>query len=127
MKHIVGLLLLAGLLPLAVQAQEEIMTLNTQELGTHQRPLVIFKHQAHADQIDCARCHHDYDEFGVNQNSDGQRCIECHPVNGEENPIDLVSAFHRQCKNCHQKLNLRARNTAKPEMCGQCHRQQPVP
>ena len=126
MKFFIGLLMVTALLIpfFSVNAQEEIITLNTEELGTHQRPLVNFTHQQHADQIDCARCHHDYDQFGANQGGDeGQRCSECHTPEKGDNPINLVNAFHRQCKDCHQKLNRAAGNTERPEMCGQCHLQ----
>jgi hypothetical protein len=98
-------------------SQEEIITLNLNESAKSTRPLVLFPHEQHADDIVCTRCHHDFDEFGANigNEDEGQSCSECH-TNEASNPIPLLKAFHLQCKGCH----MRKTNTG-PVMCGQCH------
>jgi len=104
----------------AVLCQEEIIVINHQDLGPHQRPLVHFNHEAHEGIIECARCHHDYDEYRANQGGeDGQACSECHGTN-PLNPVPLVRALHIQCKNCHSELIAKDQKSG-PIMCGQCH------
>lgn len=100
--------------------QEEIIELKHGELGPHQRPLVQFAHEEHEGIIECARCHHDYDEYGANQGGDdGQACSECHGMN-LSNPVPLVRALHLQCKNCHTELIAKGQKSG-PIMCGKCH------
>lgn len=101
--------------------QENVILLNSDELGEHQRPLVTFSHKNHEDRMDCIRCHHDYDEFGTNQGGEGQRCAGCHQKEADENPIPLMRAFHLLCKECHQKISPREKYNP-PIMCGQCHK-----
>ena len=105
----------------SAHAQEEIITLNSPELGSHKRALVRFAHDQHAENIGCNACHHDYDDYGVNTNEDeGQRCNECHTKAAQSNPIPLMRAFHLQCKGCHQN-QVDKGQSAGPLMCGQCH------
>ena len=112
---------LAAVLVTHTYAQEEIIALNSLELGEHQRPIVRFAHEKHAEQIGCNACHHDYDEYGVNTNEDeGQRCAECHSLTAGTNPIPLKRAYHLQCKGCHQK-QVKNNESTGPMMCGQCH------
>lgn len=102
-------------------AQDEIITLNSPELVSHKRALVRFAHEQHTENIGCNACHHDYDDYGVNTNEDeGQRCAECHTRVAQANPIPLMRAFHKQCKDCHQNLADKGEATG-PLMCGQCH------
>lgn len=104
-----------------IYAQEEVINLNSDELGTHQRPSVSFTHEKHAENIGCNACHHDYDVYGFNTSEDeGQRCAECHTAAAQTNPVPLMRAFHLQCKSCHQ--NMAAKGEASgPLLCGQCH------
>ena len=100
--------------------QEEIIELKHKELAPHQRPLVQFAHGEHGGIIECARCHHDYGEYGVNfGGDDGQACSECHGMN-LANPVPLVRALHLQCKNCHKELIAKGEKSG-PIMCGNCH------
>ena len=110
--------LVAVTLPL--YAQEDVMVLPGREPATLQRPAVTFSHARHAEELECLRCHHDYDAMGNNTGGDGQSCADCHTPSGGENPIPLTLAFHMQCKGCHQDLNT-AGGKALPVMCGQCH------
>lgn len=105
----------------AAVAQEEIIVLNSEELGAHRRPAVHFKHEEHADLIECRACHHDYDVYGVNMNEgDGERCAECHTESAGSNPVPLMRAFHLQCKQCHQNL-IEKGEPGGPLLCGRCH------
>lgn len=108
--------------------QEEILLLKSGELDPHQRPTVVFQHERHAEDIDCARCHHEPDQYGANTNSDGegQRCAECHK--SPENPFApaLMKAFHVQCKGCHEKLILTT-DLKPPRLCGKCHVRRTAP
>jgi hypothetical protein len=102
-------------------SQEDVMVLNTEELGLHQRPLVHFKHAKHTEIIDCSRSHHDFDRFGNNLDGEGQKCSACHRVEATaENGVSLVNAFHVQCKSCHEAFRSRGEKSG-PVMCGQCH------
>lgn len=105
-------------------AQDETMTLVSPELEHRSRPAVRFEHRKHADLIDCVRCHHDYDEYGVNTGGDGQRCADCHQSRPGDNPVPLMRAFHLQCKNCHDKIAARGERGG-PLLCGQCHVRRP--
>jgi hypothetical protein len=100
-------------------SQEDTVVLNHQEIGPHQRPLVRLTHEKHAAIIECSRCHHDYDQYGVNVGGEEQACSKCHGANNS-NPIPLVRAFHNQCKDCHSDLIAKGRKSG-PIMCGQCH------
>jgi hypothetical protein len=100
-------------------SQQETIVLNHHEIGDHQRPLVRFIHEGHAAVLDCSRCHHVYDQYGVNVGGEEQACSECHGAN-KSNPIPLVRAFHIQCKKCHSALLAKGKESG-PLMCGQCH------
>lgn len=104
-------------------AQEEEIRMNSEELGRHQRPQVVFLHEKHSEKMDCARCHHDYDEFGHNRGAEGeeQRCAECHTSTPGKNPVPLMKAFHLQCKGCHEKI-VKTNRYNPPRTCGGCHR-----
>ena len=128
MRGIVSLLLTAILvaagLPLA--AQEDEMMLPARDPAELQRPAVAFSHARHAEQLDCNRCHHDFDAWGNNTvEEDGQACADCHEASAGTNPVPLTRAYHLQCKGCHQDLNAAGQAKALPVMCGQCHVRQP--
>lgn len=106
---------------LTAYPQEETMEINSPDFGTHTRPLVMFPHMLHEDQIDCGQCHHDYDASGENIGGDGGRCAECHTQKAGSNPIPLMDAFHLQCKRCHAIEINTSDNKDIPQMCGQCH------
>ncbi len=112
--------LVAASLPLA--AQEDEMMLPARDPAGLERPAVAFSHARHAEQLDCRRCHHDFDALGNNTvEEDGQACADCHSRSPGPNPVSLTRAYHLQCKGCHQALNATGQATALPVMCGQCH------
>ncbi len=65
---------------------------------------VTFDHKAHAEMSGmggntCRLCHHENREATI------MCCCDCHPaegVVGEDDLIDLKSAYHRQCMLCHR-------------------------
>ncbi|MCP4347264.1 MAG: cytochrome c3 family protein [Desulfobacterales bacterium] len=113
------LLLFCSALP--VFSQDDVIVMNNEELGVHQRPLVSFPHEQHTKDIDCSRCHHDYDIFGVNTDAEGRKCSECHTrESAASNIAPLAKAVHLQCKGCHFKMKKQGKKEV-PLMCGQCH------
>lgn len=101
-------------------AQDTLVELNSEILGSHERPVVQFTHEQHANIIDCVRCHHDFDQYGNNTGSEGQLCSDCHTRKPGENPVPLQEAFHTQCKRCHEQT-LAKGPASGPVMCGECH------
>lgn len=100
--------------------QEDTIFMRHEELKPHKRSAVVFPHARHSESIDCSRCHHDYDNFGVNTNTDGQKCSECH-TRTSKYPMPLMKAIHLQCKGCHEKLS-KTVHPGLPVLCGQCHK-----
>ncbi len=119
MKYFFSILLLFCL-ALPVFSQDDVIVMDNEELGAHQRPLVSFPHELHTKDIDCSRCHHDYDIFGVNTDAEGRKCSECHTRSSASNIAPLAKAIHLQCKGCHLKMKKQGK-TEVPLMCGQCH------
>ncbi len=101
-------------------SQEDVIVFKGDGKGKRERPAVSFPHERHAQLVECTLCHHDYDVYGVNKGSEGQKCADCHGQSSGRNPIPLQRAFHEQCLSCHERLQAReGRNL--PVMCGQCH------
>ncbi len=125
MKHfkpsLVLLLVCALCAPVAALAQDELMTLNSKAMGPHERPLVVFTHGKHSANIECQTCHHDFDQYFNLKSSEGMLCSECHKVVPDaKNKVSLTAAFHKQCKDCHNKAAIKG-NPKGPVMCGDCH------
>ena len=117
-------LVLAGLLTMfvmaAAQAQEDIVELKSDAFVKHTRPAAVFKHDAHneaAEIDDCARCHHVYENGKLVEGEDsaGTPCSDCHTLAAQGNQPGLMTAYHRQCKGCHEAQG------KGPMACGQCH------
>jgi hypothetical protein len=84
------------------------------------RPPVRFLHDDHNEAAglhDCAACHHLYED-GKKVEGDmsvGMACSECHLSGTSDTELDLIRAYHLQCRGCH------IREKAGPVTCGQCH------
>ncbi len=104
----------------SAMSQDVDIVLNSEGFTKHERPLVTFPHLKHEELILCSRCHHDYDEYRANMENDGGNCSDCHKATSGENPVLLMNAFHRQCKDCHKTLNRRDGKNL-PVACGECH------
>jgi hypothetical protein len=106
---------------LTVYSQEDMQVVEDSGFGTSMRPAPAFRHDEHneaAGLLDCAVCHHVYDEDGKlvpEESSEGQECSECHGSPEGEFPMELVRRFHLNCRGCHQERD------AGPVTCGECH------
>jgi hypothetical protein len=101
-------------------SQDAVMVMNHKELDPHERPVVQFTHEQHAGKIDCAQCHHDYDEYLNNKGGEGGNCAGCHGEVHKDGKPSLMEAFHGQCKGCHAVMK-RAGKPNTPITCGECH------
>jgi len=117
---VVSALILVAVFATSVFSQDAVIELNSEGLGVHQRPIVEFGHEQHADILECLRCHHNFDQYGNNTGSEGQPCSDCHTKAAGENPVRLQEAFHTQCKRCHEQV-LEKSVASGPVMCGECH------
>jgi len=84
---------------------------------------VKFPHEQHYRWgIGCLSCHHRY-KSGINildinelkPGTTGLACAICH-----EPGMELESAYHRMCIDCHEKM-LKESSSTGPVMCGHCH------
>lgn len=120
-KYVVFALILSFLFVTSSFSQDDIIELNSVELGTHQRPIVQFTHEQHAKVLECVRCHHDFDKYGNNLGSEGQPCSDCHAGTSSKKSVFLQEAFHTQCKACHDQMLAKGAPSG-PVMCGECHK-----
>lgn len=112
-------LALIAILNLDLKAQDEVIHLNHDTLAPHKRPVVAFPHALHEKKIDCIKCHHNFNEYGVNVGSEGETCGSCH--GSKPGLVGLREAFHGQCIGCHRRL-LRKKLTTGPVLCADCHK-----
>jgi len=81
---------------------------------------VKFSHAKHITEykVNCKTCHHKAKDFtkGV------QKCSECHGLEkGKEGAPRVMLAYHKNCINCHKKINAEQEKAA-PTKCNQCHK-----
>lgn len=114
-----------------VYAQDaEIYIENTGSYSSKSRPGVYFSHENHMGVYECLDCHHDYKD-GKNilseddLDEDGSAgCAQCH---AKDTPIELKTAYHRQCMGCHRRIN-KQEAAILPITCMDCHnRRSPHP
>lgn len=79
---------------------------------------VTFNHKKHAEtlKIDCLKCHHTWKKGETT----GKLCKDCHKAKAEGKVISAKDAFHKDCKGCHDEAK-KAKKTAGPTACTQCH------
>lgn len=121
------LILMAAVLvigPVVAGAQEEIMTLQSDELELKQRPPVDFPHDMHMGIYECLACHHDFeggenvlDEDDLFEGNEDILCAACH---GPGDDPELQEAYHYQCMGCHIQVR-KSGQPSGPELCGACH------
>lgn len=120
-RYVLALMVVCSLFVSPAFSQDAMMVLDHKELGLHQRPLVHFNHEKHSANMECLRCHHDYDRYGNNKGGEGQSCAVCHAKTASEKDLlPLDQAFHAQCKSCHEALHSQVPESG-PVMCGECH------
>ena len=109
------------LLPAAF-SQEDMTVVPSEAFATLERPPVAFVHDEHNEKAgleDCVVCHHGQTEAGLmdlENSSEGEPCVSCHPVDPQGDETPLMRAYHRQCGDCH------AQALKGPVACGECHR-----
>ena len=115
--------LLIALLVVAVPvfSDDNANRLEDPAFETQHRPGSLFDHDIHMEMNDgdCSACHHVYEngQKSADETSEGEACSDCHQLKDTpENRVDLLSAYHHLCKECHveQKQG--------PIACGECHR-----
>lgn len=87
---------------------------------------VIFPHKDHAKEykLSCWDCHHEYRDgeniwspWGITK-----KCRECHdPITKKDNLIKLQTAYHLNCKTCHEKLKIFGDDPLVYRKCNKCH------
>ncbi|GBC62330.1 acidic cytochrome c3 [Desulfonema ishimotonii] len=105
---------------MSVYSQEDVESVRDSAFGVRMRDKVAFMHDEHNEKAgidDCTECHHVYDEEGVkleDESSEDRECSECHMAGGKDK-MDLMRAYHLNCKGCHEEQK------AGPVMCAECH------
>ncbi len=117
------------------------MDKNQYKKRTKQPPksaFIEFTHKKHNEEykISCGECHHDKDAkpLDLKMGNDVQKCVECHTKlekekkkKGEEEDIlVLENAMHKNCEDCHKKVNIEAgdpkgKKGPAPTSCTKCH------
>lgn len=100
-------------------SQGDIFFVRDSAFGVRMRPAVPFAHDEHnanAEIDDCTLCHHvivdgEKSEF---ESSEDRECSACHMAGGNDR-MDLMNAYHRNCKGCHEEKK------EGPVTCGECH------
>jgi len=88
---------------------------------------VKFPHKQHVRKFDvsCWDCHHDYTEKKENIWSPWgktQKWSECHdPLEDQGKAIRLQTAYHRNCKTCHEERDIFAGEPRAYRKCVKCH------
>lgn len=104
----------------ALSQDDEPSVLIDEGFEKRQRPGSLFDHDAHMeyeDIEDCNACHHVYENGKklADETSEGEACSECHQEKPDDGSTKLISAYHNQCKGCHEELK------KGPLTCGECH------
>ena len=87
---------------------------------------VPLSHKKHSVdyKVACTDCHHEYDKDKNNTWKEGlpvKKCSECHnPKVKKEGVMKLQNAYHRNCKNCHKKIDPESKK-APSKKCAGCH------
>jgi len=113
-----GAFLLGGTYLLAQQVPKECVIV----VPGGKMPSVKFLHAKHVTEykVSCKTCHHKTEDFtkGV------QKCSECHGLKeGKEGAPRAMLAFHKNCVNCHKKVNTEQQKNA-PIKCNECHKKE---
>ena len=122
-SSLLGVFVLSGLVFLAISswAQFNVTTVEDSAFSEkRQKPVVSFYHDEHneaAGIYDCTTCHHLWEdgEKLPYDDSIGMECSDCHLSDPKQTEMDLISAYHQQCRTCHLE------EKAGPILCGECH------
>jgi len=123
-----GLLSVTAAFSTATEAQEapDEIFIENKVYRTDRKGSVYFSHTEHAEGYvdECSACHHDYKD-GHNVWQEGQpvqKCSACHDPSKRNGKIrKLNTAYHKNCKGCHQKLAREGGTEAPYRQCTDCH------
>ncbi len=93
--------------------------------GKRTKPPVEYTHLKHEKEhkVACTECHHLYKD-GKNTWKQGvtkvQKCNECHKAADQGKILSLQNAYHKNCRDCHNKLKTEGKKSG-PTLCAQCH------
>jgi hypothetical protein len=103
------------------------IVLDEKGYSTDRKGEVDFAHLSHAEDygVSCTECHHEYKD-GKNTWEEGdpvKKCASCHDPNEDKGPVKkLKTAFHKNCKACHQNLAKEGITKDAPyRKCSDCH------
>jgi len=79
------------------------------------QPPVVFPHKNHQDMLSgkCVECHHT-----TKEGEQTVSCASCHNKEGAK--VVLKDAYHKKCKDCHQKEATAGKKA--PTKCNECHK-----
>ncbi len=114
----VGLAFLGSIVALSgVLAEEkgkDVIVLKGEKKGD-----VTLSHKKHTEEykVKCISCHHK-----TKKDETPKTCSSCHdPKEKKDEAIILKKAFHKQCKDCHKKVNKEEGKKAPAIKCKECH------
>jgi hypothetical protein len=101
-------------------SQDEMIVVDNSVFDNPQRPVSVFEHDLHNEAAgidECSVCHHVYEDGQLveDESSEDMRCSDCHDLETSDGQPPLMSAFHANCKGCHEAEG------KGPIMCGECH------
>jgi hypothetical protein len=108
--------LAGGILGIAL-AQADKVTIDNKYPQNKVKGPVTFNHKAHASAPDCTKCHHTWKQ---EVRKTPQKCAECHKA-ADTSDKGLKKAFHKQCIDCHKKLQQEGKKTGPTTKCSDCH------
>ena len=93
---------------------------------------VGFSHKKHAldYELNCWECHHDYKVAKDKKKNiwspwaETEKCDACHdPIEKKDGAMNLMAAFHLNCKTCHEEKKIYRGEPGAYKDCGKCHLQ----
>lgn len=130
-----GVAVLTGLMFLAVgvltaadkQVVPDVIMIENTGYKSDKKGPVKFSHKKHQEvyKVPCTECHHEYKD-GKNVWKEGQKvkkCSECHsPLKKQGKVLKLNLAYHKDCKDCHKKVDEEDSSKKAPfKKCSDCH------
>jgi len=113
-------IIVSAVTAVSVFSQDDVTKVHDPAFEILTRPPVSFIHDEHNEQAgleDCTVCHHVYEDGKKleDETSEDQTCSECHMKDNAKDPMPLIAAYHKMCKNCHLA------EKKGPVMCAECH------
>ena len=108
------------------------ITLHYQTYEKERQGPVGFSHKKHAldYEVNCWECHHDYKDAKDKKKNiwspwaETEKCDACHdPIEKKDGAMNLMAAFHLNCKTCHEEKKIYRGEPGAYKDCGKCHLQ----